>query len=235
VTWQQINYFFRNQHETKILFRSSSSNWDNELCHDTQINHEMKKAYFQIVLCQTCKLQRKSHLSNVTFQWDHLSCLVCHLNQEEAKRIIFFHFWNIDRMIDHRINHIFDEKTSFEVEFNNHFYAFAFVLIWLISWCCFILLSALNSESKHIKHCVNLDSQRSKASFRAMLSSRLFWLFRSFDHEMHGKCHRFAASFKISIIQENDEWFKSKKMNKNHEKRKHLSFDQQNLNIDQFF
>jgi hypothetical protein len=74
----QINHFFRNRHETKILFRSSSSNWDNELRHKTQINHKMKKACFQIVFCRACKLRKKSYLSNATLQWNHLSCLVCY-------------------------------------------------------------------------------------------------------------------------------------------------------------
>ncbi len=89
---KQINHFFRNRHETKIFFRSSSSNRDNELCHETQINHEMKKINSQIVFCRVCKLQKKSHLLNVTSQEDHLSCFVCYLNQEKAKRIIFFSF-----------------------------------------------------------------------------------------------------------------------------------------------
>ncbi len=34
---------------------------------------------------------------------------------------------------------------------------------------------------------------------------------------MHEKRHRFSASFEISIIQKNDERFKSKKMNQDHE------------------
>jgi hypothetical protein len=66
----------------------------------------MKKACSQIVLCRACKLRKKSHLSNVTLQWDYLSCFDCYLNQEKTKKVIFFHFWNIDKMIDHRINHI---------------------------------------------------------------------------------------------------------------------------------
>jgi hypothetical protein len=158
----------------------------------------MKKACSQIVLCRICKLRKRSHLSNVTFQWDYLSCFVCHLNQEKAKKIILFHFWNIDKTIDHRINHIFDEKTNFEIDFDNHFHVFVFVSSRLISWCHFILFSAFNSESKHIKHrvnFVNFDSQRFRASFRITLSSRFFWFFRSFDHEMHEKCHRFATNF----------------------------------------
>jgi hypothetical protein len=40
---KQINNLFRNRHEMKIFFCSSSSSWDNELCHETQINQEMKK------------------------------------------------------------------------------------------------------------------------------------------------------------------------------------------------
>ncbi len=50
----------------------------------------MKKAYSQIGFCRICKLREKSHLSNVTSQRDHLSCFVCHLNQEKAKRLFLF-------------------------------------------------------------------------------------------------------------------------------------------------
>jgi hypothetical protein len=122
-----------------------------------------KKTCFQMIFCRACKLRKKSHLSNVKFQWDHLSCLVCYLNQEKARKIIFFYFLNIDKTIDHRINHIFDKKTSSEVEFDNHFHVF----VLTINWCRFILFNTLNNENKHIKHrvdFVNFDSQRSKAS-----------------------------------------------------------------------
>jgi hypothetical protein len=233
---KQINHFFRSRHETKILFRSFSSNWDNELCHETQINHEMKKTRLQIVLCRICRLRERSHLSIVTSQWDHLSCFVCYVNQEKAKRIIFFHFWNIDKTIDHEISHILDEKTNSEIEFDNH--SHVFVSIWSINWCRLILFNTLNSESKHIKHrvnFVNLDFQCSKALSRVTLSFRFFWFSKSFNHEMHEKRHRFATRFKVTIIQKDDERFKSRRMNKNHEKRKHLSSDQRNLNTDQFF
>jgi hypothetical protein len=235
---KQINHFFRNRHEMKILFRSFSSNWNNELRHETQINHEMKKAYSQIVFCRACKLRRESHLSNVTSQWHHLSCLVDYVNQEKAKRIISCHSWNIDKTIDHEINHALDEKISHEIEFDNHSHVLVIVSAQLINWCRFILFHTLNSESKHIKHrvnFVNLDSQRFRASSRATLSFRFFWFSKSFDHEMHDKRHWFAASFKVTIIQKDNERFKSIKMNKNNEERKHLSFDQRNLNTDQSF
>jgi hypothetical protein len=186
----------------------------------------MKKARFQIVLCRACKLWEKSHLSNVTFQWNHLSCLVCYLNSEKAKKIIFFHFWNIDKTIDHRINYILDEKINSEIEFDNHFHVL--VLTRSINWCRFTLFNILNSESEHIKHrvnFVNLDSQRFRTSFRVTLSSRFFWFFKFFVYKMHEKCHRFAVKFKVAIIQKDNERFKSKRMNKNHEERKQLSFD----------
>ncbi len=193
----------------KTLFRSSSSNWDNRLCHETQINHEMKKVCFQIVFCRICKLREESHLSNVTFQWDHLSCFVCYLNQEKAKKIIFFHFWNIDKTIDYRINHILDEKTSFEIEFDNHFHVF--VSTQSINCCRLIFLSNLNSESKHIKHEINFvhifDIQRFKSSFRITLSFRLFEFIKLVDYEMHEKRYRFSANREVSIIQKDDEWF----------------------------
>jgi hypothetical protein len=136
--------FFRNKHETKILFCSFSSNWDNKLRHETQINHEMKKAYFQIVLCRTCKLRKKSHLSNAAFQRNHLSSLVHHLNQWKAKKII--NYWDfIDETINHRINYILDQKTNFEIEFRNH--SHRFVSAQLINYRCFILFDFLNSEN----------------------------------------------------------------------------------------
>ncbi len=43
---------------------------------------------------------------------------------------------------------------------------------------------------------------------------------------MHEKRHRFSTNFEISIIQKNNELFKSKRMIKNYEKRKQISFDQ---------
>jgi hypothetical protein len=52
---------------------------------------------------------------------------------------------------------------------------------------------------------------------------------------MHEKRHRFSVNLEISILQEDHERFKSKRMNKNHEERKQFSFDQRNLNTDQFF
>jgi hypothetical protein len=186
----------------------------------------MKKARFQIVFCRACKLRRESHLSNVTSQWDHLSSLVYYLNQKKARRIIFSHFWNIDKTIDHRINHIFSETTNFEVEFDNHSYVLASTQS--INWCRFIFLSILNSENKHIKHWVNLvnfNFQRFRTSFRIALSFRFFWLSRSFNHEMHEKCHRFSISSEVAIIQKNDEQFKSRRMIKSHEERKQIFSD----------
>jgi hypothetical protein len=59
---------------------------------------------------------------------------------------------------------------------------------------------------------------------------------------MHEKRHRFSANLEISIIQENDERFKSKRMNKNYKKRKHLLFwltkfehSSISLKIDEYF
>jgi hypothetical protein len=141
---KQINHFFRSKHETKILFRSSSSNWDNRWRHETQINHEIKKTYSQIVFCRTCKLQKKSHLSNVASQRDHLSSLVRHLNQWKAKKII--NCWDfINEAINHRINYILDEKTNFKIEFDNH--SHRFISAQSINYRCFTLLNFLNSEN----------------------------------------------------------------------------------------
>jgi hypothetical protein len=104
-----------------------------------------KNLALKIVFRRARKLRERSHLSNVTSQWDYLSCLVCYLNQEKARRIIFIHFWNIDKTIDHRFSHTFDEKTSSEVEFDNHSHAFA--LAQSISYCRLILFESLNRRS----------------------------------------------------------------------------------------
>jgi hypothetical protein len=50
---RQINHFLRSRHEKKILFRSSSTNWNNRLCYEAKIDHEWKKLIlksFSIVL-----------------------------------------------------------------------------------------------------------------------------------------------------------------------------------------
>jgi hypothetical protein len=128
---------------------------------------------------------------------------------------------------------ILDEKTSFKIEFDNH--SRVFVSARLISWCRFILLNIFNSESKHIKHrvnLVNLDSQRFRASLRATLSSRFFWFFKSFDYEMHEKCHQFTTSSEVAIIQNDDERLKSRQIIKSYEERKQIFFDQWNLKTD---
>jgi hypothetical protein len=51
---------------------------------------------------------------------------------------------------------------------------------------------------------------------------------------MYEKHHRFSANLEALIIQKDNERFKSRRMNKNHEERKQFSSDQRNLNIDQF-
>jgi hypothetical protein len=107
---KQINHFLRIWHEMKTLFRSSSSIWNNELCHETQINHEMKKICFQIVFCRVCKLREKSYLSNVTLQWNHLSCFVYYLNQKKAKTNHFFSF------LKHRQN----DRSSNQIIFSTN-------------------------------------------------------------------------------------------------------------------
>jgi hypothetical protein len=182
----------------------------------------MKKIDFKIIFNRVRKVRKKSHLSNVAFQRDHLSCFVCHLNQEKTWRIIRWNRkWSINRTINYWINRILDEKISSEVEFDNHFHAF----VQLINRCRFILFSIIHSESQHIKYrinFVNLDFQRSEASFRATLLSWFFWFSRSFDYEMHEKCHWFAANFEIVIIQKNHERLKSRRMIKDHEKRKKI-------------
>jgi hypothetical protein len=50
----------------------------------------MKKVCFQIVFYRVYKLRKRSHLSNVTFQWNYLSCFVYYLNQKKRKKSFFF-------------------------------------------------------------------------------------------------------------------------------------------------
>jgi hypothetical protein len=225
---RQINYSLRSRYEKKILSRSFSSNRDNRLRYETKIDHEMKEIDLKIVFDRARKIRKESHLSNAASQRNHLSCLVCHLNQEKARRIIScWDLKQISKTISFWINRIFDEKTSSWVKFDNHSYLF--VSVQSINYCCLTLFDSLNRENEHIEHRVNFvnafDFQRSESSFRATLSFWLLWLIRFIDYEMHEKRHRFSANSEISIIQENDERFKSKRMNKNHEERKQLSFD----------
>jgi hypothetical protein len=163
--------FYEIDTKRKIFFCSFSSNRNNRLRYETKINHEMKKIDFKIVFDRARKARKKSHLSNVALQRYHLSYLVCHLNQEKTwKTIRWNRKWNINKTINYWINQILDEKTSFEIEFDNHFHAF----VQLINRCRFILLNIIHSESQHIKHrvnFVNFDSQRSETSFRVTLSS----------------------------------------------------------------
>jgi hypothetical protein len=130
----------------KIIFRSSSSNRNNKLRYETQINHEMKKICFQIVFRCARRIREESHLSNVAFQRDHLSCLVCHLNQEKARKISsrWDFKWNINKTINHWINRILDEKTSSRVKFDNHSYLLVSIQS---SHRRFILFDSLNKES----------------------------------------------------------------------------------------
>jgi hypothetical protein len=114
----QINHSLRSRHEKKVLSRSSSTNWDNRICDETKIDHEMKKISFQIVFDRSRELRKKSHLSNVMSQWNHLSRLVCHLNQEKA--FAWCRNRNIVKAISFRIIQFFDEKTNFKVKFDNN-------------------------------------------------------------------------------------------------------------------
>ncbi len=67
----------------KILSCSSASNRNDELRHETKIDHEMKEIRIQIIFCRFCKLRKKLHISNATFQRDHLSCFVRHMSQKK--------------------------------------------------------------------------------------------------------------------------------------------------------
>jgi hypothetical protein len=138
--------FYEIDTKKKIISRSSSSNRDNELRYETQINHEMKKTCLQIVFDCARKVREESHLSNAASQRNHLSCFVCYLNQEKARKIIsrWDFKWNISKKISHWINRIFDEKTSLWVKFDNHSYLFVSIQS---SHRRFTLLDSLNRKS----------------------------------------------------------------------------------------
>ncbi len=163
---RQINYFLRNRHEKKVFFRSSSTNRNNRLRYKTKIDHEIKKIDLKIVFDRVRRIRKKSHLSNVAFQRDHLSCLVYYLNQEKTFTQCRDFDRNIVKTIDLRINQFFDEKTSFKVKFddNSHFDSdfsinscVAFVLVishWIntfFSDCVSTTSLALNSLKRHFE------------------------------------------------------------------------------------
>ncbi len=149
----------------------------------------------------------------------------------------FARSWNLNRnivkTIDLWINQFFDEKTSFRIKFRNNFHFDSdfsinvYVILVVNHWNQYIIQ----------RFCLDnfFNSQFIKTSLRITLSFWFLWLIKFIDYEMHEKRHRFSTNFEISIIQKSDERFKSKNMNKNHEKRKQFSFDQRNLNINQFF
>jgi hypothetical protein len=117
---RQINHSLRNRHEKKIFFRSFSTNWDNRLCYEAKIDHEMKKINFQIVFDRSREIRKESHLSNVTFQRNHLSRFVDHLNKEKTFARCRNLNRNIVKTINFRIIQFFDEKTSFKIKFDNN-------------------------------------------------------------------------------------------------------------------
>ncbi len=51
---------------------------------------------------------------------------------------------------------------------------------------------------------------------------------------MHEKCVKFSVNSEISIVQRNHEWSQSKWVIENHEERKQISFNQWDLNSDEF-
>jgi hypothetical protein len=131
----------------KNSFSLISSNRNNRLRYETKIDHEMKKIDFKIVFDRVRKIRKKSHLSNVAFQQNYLSCLVYYLNQETTWRITcrWDLKWNINKIINYWINEIFDEKTNSRIKFDNHFYFF--ISIQLINYCRFIFFDSLNKKN----------------------------------------------------------------------------------------
>jgi hypothetical protein len=151
---RQINRSLRSQHEKKILFRSSSSNRNDRLCYETKIDHEMKKADSQIIFDRSRELRKKSHLSNVTSQRNHLSCLVCHLNQKKVFNRCWSFNWNVNQAISHWFNQFFSEKTSsrvklIRVKLNDNSY---FDLVFSIN-DCFISQAAVQKQDCGITWC----------------------------------------------------------------------------------
>ncbi len=231
---RQINHFLRSRHEKKVLLRSSSTNWNNRLCYEAKIDHEMKKTSPQIVFDRSREIREKSHLSNVTLQRNHLSRLVNHLNKEKTLARCRNLNRNIVKAISLRIIQFFDEKTSSRVKFdNNSHFGSDFSSRDVV-----VLVLVINHWNQYVIQRFRLDdslsSQFARTSFRATLSTRLFWLTEFTDYEMHEKCHRFAANSEVAILQEDDEWLKSRRMIESHEKRKQISSDQWDLNSDEF-
>jgi hypothetical protein len=110
--------FYEIDTKRKFFLAHFRRNWDNRLCYETKIDHEIKKTNSHIIFDCSRELRRESHLLNATSQRNHLSCFVCHLNQEKA--FTWRRNRNIVKAINFRIIQFFDEKTSFKVKFDNN-------------------------------------------------------------------------------------------------------------------
>jgi hypothetical protein len=197
---RQINHLLWSRHEKKILFRSFSRNWNNRLCYEAKIDHEMKKINFQIVFDRSREIRKKSHLSTVTLQRNHLSRLVDHLNKEKTFARCRNLNRNIVKAINLRIIQFFDEKTSFKIKFDNNFHFDSnfsskdvVVLAFVINhWNQYVILRFRFDDF--------FNSQFAKTSLRATLSIRFFWFTEFIDYKMYAKRHEFSTCFKASIV-----------------------------------
>jgi hypothetical protein len=99
--WKSSFVYFRRIETTNyVMKRKSIRKW--------------KKVCSQIVFCRICRLRKKSHLLNVTSQWNHLSCFICYLNQEKNEKDHFFSFlkyWQNDWSFNQSY---FRRKNKFE-------------------------------------------------------------------------------------------------------------------------
>jgi hypothetical protein len=231
--------FLRNWHEKKNSFsfifvesKQSITLWN------VNRSRNEKKIDLKIIFDRARKIRKKSHLSNVAFQRDFLSCFVCHLNQEKTRRIIFHeNLKQINKMINLWINRNFDEKQIFELnsiiifisssQFNQ--------LIIVVSFFSILSTKRINTS--------NIESISSTFSIFSVLK-RHFELRYHFDFSnllnlLIMRCMKNVIDFQLALKSRsykkvmND--LNRKKMSKNHEKRKQFSFDQRNLNINQFF
>jgi hypothetical protein len=162
----------------------------------------MKKARIQIIFCRFCKLRRRLHISNITSQWDHLSCLIRHMSQRKDNQ--FEHVW-IDEETCFRSNQIFREKISRRVNSEksfDHYYSYVDIKNHFKDVISFVW-------HRDVKHQIRLldlvNTKRVEKTFRTALSSRFSQLAKSANDELHEKRHRFQSDLETSLVQEDHE------------------------------
>ncbi len=129
----------------------------------------MKETRIRIIFRCSCRLRKRSHISYVTLQRDHLSRLIRHMNQEEANNQS--DHTRISEKTSQRSDQTSREKTSqridiikfldhhrFHVDVKNHFR-------------CVILLIKYCNVKHQIRFADFVNSQRVEKASRTSLSS----------------------------------------------------------------